>query len=224
MNMNMKRNNSGFTLVEIAIVLVIIGLLLGGVLKGQEMIENAKIKNLINDIEGVTTAFYAYRDRYKALPGDDPRAASRGWTDAVAGNGNGTLQYNNAFRAGNAGENMLAWQHLRYAGFISGDPAGTTQTTGRAHPFHSYDGYIGVANAINANFGFGMRGNLVCVSNVPGKAAEAVDSNFDDGIPNTGSVRARTGGINTEPGNAGTAAASYLDDSTTFYTICKPVG
>jgi prepilin-type N-terminal cleavage/methylation domain-containing protein len=225
MNMNMKRNNAGFTLVEIAIVLVIIGLLLGGVLKGQEMIQNAKIKNLINDINGISTAFQGYRDRYKALPGDDARAASRGWTDAVAGNGGGTLQNNNAFLAGNTGENMLAWQHLRYAGFISGDPAGTTQTTGgRSHPRHAYDGYIGVANSSSANFAFGMRGNVVCVSNVPGKAAEAVDSEFDDGIPNTGNVRARTGNINTEPGNAGTAAASYLDDSTSFYTLCKLIG
>lgn len=223
MSMKIKRNQAGFTLVEIAIVLVIIGLLLGGVLKGQEMIENAKIKNLINDINGVSTAFQAYRDRYKVLPGDDPRAATRGWTSAVAGNGGGTLQNNNAFRAGNNGENMLLWQHLRYAGFISGDPSGTTQNDGRAHPFHAYDGYIGVSNSANANFGFGMRGNIICLSNVPGKAAEAVDSNLDDGIPNTGSVRARTGNINTEPGNVGSAAASYTDNATTFYTICKPV-
>ena len=62
------------------------------------------------------------------------------------------------------------------------------------------------------------------MSNVPGKAAEAVDSNFDDGVPNTGSVRARTGNINTEPGNAASAATSYVDDSTTFYTVCKPIG
>ena len=43
----MKRNQSGFTLIEIAIVLVIIGLLLGGVLKGQELINSAKVKNLV---------------------------------------------------------------------------------------------------------------------------------------------------------------------------------
>ena len=94
--MNDFRKNAGFTLVEIAIVLVIIGLLLGGVLKGQEMIENARIKNLINDIDGVSAAIYAYQDRYKSLPGDDKLAsnAGRGWTNAVAGDGNGRLADN----------------------------------------------------------------------------------------------------------------------------------
>src|SRR5258706_14251471 len=89
----MKANNkglseSGFTLVEIAIVLVIIGLLLGGVLKGQEMITQAKIKNVINDFNGVTAAVNSYQDRYRALPGDDLSAAGR-WAGAQAGSGNG---------------------------------------------------------------------------------------------------------------------------------------
>ena len=68
----MKNNQKGFTLVEIAIVLVIIGLLLGGILKGQEMIIQAKIKNAITDFSGVSAAYYGYQDRYRALPGDDP--------------------------------------------------------------------------------------------------------------------------------------------------------
>jgi len=55
---------SGFTLVEIAIVLVIIGLLLGGILKGQEMITQAKIKNVVNDFNGITVAVTSYQNRY----------------------------------------------------------------------------------------------------------------------------------------------------------------
>src|SRR2546427_3191718 len=77
-----NRKNSteaGFTLVEIAIVLVIIGLLLGGILKGQEMITQARIKNAINDFNGVTVAVTSYQDRYRFLPGDDPGASAR-WT------------------------------------------------------------------------------------------------------------------------------------------------
>src|SRR5262245_2481649 len=88
-----KQAESGFTLVEIAIVLVIIGLLLGGILKGQEMITQAKIKNLINDFNGVTVAVTSYQDRYRALPGDDQNATTR-WTVQAPGdgNGNGTVE------------------------------------------------------------------------------------------------------------------------------------
>ena len=66
----MKSQQSGFTLVEIAIVLVIIGLLLGGILKGQELINTAKVKNLANDFRTIPTYIYAYQDKFKALPGD----------------------------------------------------------------------------------------------------------------------------------------------------------
>src|SRR5260221_8887750 len=72
--MNSVRKSQGFTLVEIAIVLVIIGLLLGGILKGQEMITQAKIKNVIADFSGISAAYHGYVDRYKKIPGDDPCA------------------------------------------------------------------------------------------------------------------------------------------------------
>src|SRR5690349_20631839 len=89
-----SRNSAeaGFTLVEIAIVLVIIGLLIGGILKGQEMITQAKIKNLINDFNGITVAVTSYQDRYRALPGDDQNATTR-WTtqNPASGNGNGII-------------------------------------------------------------------------------------------------------------------------------------
>ncbi len=67
----MKTRQSGFTLVEIAIVLVIIGLLLGGILKGQELINSAKVKNLANDFRIIPTYIYGYQDKYKSIPGDD---------------------------------------------------------------------------------------------------------------------------------------------------------
>src|SRR5207247_5841261 len=90
---NRKRSTEmGFTLVEIAIVLVIIGLLLGGILKGQEMITQAKIKNVINDFNGITVAITSYQDRYRALPGDDKNATTRWTTQAPAsGDGNGVI-------------------------------------------------------------------------------------------------------------------------------------
>src|SRR5260221_807798 len=122
MGVVMKANNkslteSGFTLVEIAIVLVIIGLLLGGILKGQEMITKAKIKNIINDFNGVTAAVNTYQDRYRALPGDDLTAATR-WSSqsAVSGTGDGKINntYNNppAATLDNTMESNLFWWHL----------------------------------------------------------------------------------------------------------------
>jgi len=216
----MKRQ-TGFTLVEIAIVLVIIGLLLGGVLKGQELIENAKIKSLRNDFNGISAAFYAYQDRYGALPGDDNLAdnTNRGWVDSAAGSGNGELANNNAFDAGNS-ENQFFWQHLRYSGLISGNPAGTTNNAGgRSNPTHAYNGKLGVSNT-TAAWGLGLPGHIVCAGSVPGKAAQSVDAAFDDGRPNSGQVRAIAGVDNTEPAGT-TAATAYLDDGSSFYTICK---
>src|SRR5512145_2640915 len=100
----------GFTLVEIAIVLVIIGLLLGGILKGQEMITQAKIKNVIADMTGVSAAMYGYQDRYRALPGDDANATR--WAGANPGNGNGIIE--GVYLAVN-GESAEFWGHLRSA-------------------------------------------------------------------------------------------------------------
>lgn len=219
--MNMKQRNAGFTLIEIAIVLVIIGLLLGGVLKGQEMIENAKIQSLRNDMDGVITAYYAYQNRYRALPGDDPKGdnAGRGWADGVAGGGNGAVANANAFDAGN-NENQLLWQHLRYSGLISGNPAGTANNTGgRANPLHGYNGKLGISNT-TAAWGLGLTGNILCAGSVPGKAAEAIDAALDDGLANTGTVRAIAGTNNAEPAGT-TAATTYVDDGNTLYTVCR---
>ena len=83
----MKRQ-SGFTLVEIAIVLVVIGLLLGGVLKGQELVLNSQIRNAISEYNNVASALFAYQDRYRQLPGDDDTAAARWGATATDGDGN----------------------------------------------------------------------------------------------------------------------------------------
>ena len=88
------RRQRGFTLVEIAIVLVIVGLLLAGVLKGQELIENSKIKSIAKDMDSMVAAVQSYRDRYQGLPGDSATATTHtqyGWggTAFTAGNNDG---------------------------------------------------------------------------------------------------------------------------------------
>ena len=63
----MRQQQKGFTLVEIAIVLVIIGLLLGGILKGQELINSARVRNLADSTTGIQAAYFGFIDRYRRL-------------------------------------------------------------------------------------------------------------------------------------------------------------
>src|SRR3954468_18925373 len=118
----MKSQQSGFTLVEIAFVLVIIGLLLGGILKGQELINSAKVKNLANDFRVIPTYIYAYQDKFKTLPGDDCQVGTHVGTPAVdfspcGTHGNGVIDGNwNA----TSGESFDFWQHVRLANLAAG--------------------------------------------------------------------------------------------------------
>ena len=212
------RNQAGFTLVEIAIVLVIIGLLLGGVLKGQELIDNSKAKNAIKDLDGVAAAYYSYIDRFRQIPGDDGpvgtvQARGSAWTTVTAGNANGVLAVasNQAFTVN--GESLPFWQHLKAAGFINGDPS---ETTTAILPRNAFGGLIGVTNiGITGS----PPGNKVCMSLVPGKIARAIDAQLDDGLPQLGTIRATGGtGAGTYTPGAPTGTV-YTDDNQ--YTICR---
>jgi prepilin-type N-terminal cleavage/methylation domain-containing protein len=215
-----KSKAQGFTLVEIAIVLVIIGLLLGGILKGQEMITQAKIKNSIADFSGISAAYYGYQDRYRAIPGDDPNAATR-WTTpaaATAGNGNGIVAgtYNNAGAVCTAAtESCSWWDHLRRAGFVAGN--------GVLQPSNAFAGQIGVQTgdgaAVPAAVLGGFSGLIVCSANIPDKVAIAMDTQMDDGLPGSGTVR---GWTQTTPNQTvQAAAASYAETGTNVYGICR---
>jgi len=194
---------SGFTLVEIAIVLVIIGLLLGGVLKGQEMITNAKIKNLIADMEGVGAAYNSYVDRYKAIPGDDAAASTR-FTGAVNGGGNGAITgvYTAVAAPAVAAESNNFWQHVRMAGLMSGSATAAAALP----PNNAVGGLLGIQSQVSAAGGstYGMTGPVVCAGSVPWKIAQAVDIAIDDGNSATGMVRAGVAGA----ANLATAAAT----------------
>jgi prepilin-type N-terminal cleavage/methylation domain-containing protein len=224
----MHTTQKGFTLVEIAIVLVIIGLLLGGILKGQEMITQAKIKNVIADMSGVSAAMYGYQDRYRALPGDD-KAANPRWSSADAGDGDGIIE-GTYLSTTATDESVNFWHHLRLAGFVSG--------TGTEQPFNAVSGRMGVqtgdgtANtpgavlataadpgppAVAAVPGFGSL--MMCSANLPDKIAISVDAQMDDGVGRTGSVR---GFKQTAPNDPVSATAqAYTEDGVSTYVVCR---
>jgi prepilin-type N-terminal cleavage/methylation domain-containing protein len=222
-----KSTEAGFTLVEIAIVLVIIGLLLGGILKGQEMITQAKIKNIINDFNGVTVAVTSYQDRYRAIPGDDQNATTRWTTQAPAsGNGNGIIAglYNANDTTGTGGappaaaESNLFWQHLRIAGFVPGLTTGTGSGT---PPPNAAGGIIGVESGVVGTSGLGFTSTIICFSNLPEKIASAVDGQADDGKPGSGQVRAQKQSAPNEATLTAPNVTAYVETGVNQYLLCK---
>jgi prepilin-type N-terminal cleavage/methylation domain-containing protein len=211
----MKTNQKGFTLVEIAIVLVIIGLLLGGILKGQEMITQAKIKNVIADFSGVSAAYYGYQDRYRAIPGDD--AGATRWAGSTAGNGNGTVggKYNSVTAND---ESRLWWDHLRRAGFVAG--------TGQQQPLNAVVGMLGVETgdgaATPASALGGFTSLIICSANLPDKIAIAIDSQMDDGQPGAGTMRAQLQ-TTSNPDIVSGAASAYAETGTNVYVACRQI-
>lgn len=213
--MKSYKRQAGFTLVEIAIVLVIIGLLLGAILKGQELIDSSRTKNAINEVSSIKAAHYSYIDRYKRLPGDDTPVTGRGgtWATAANGNGNGVINATAADTFTGNNEVSTYFRQLRAAGFLTGNPA---DTGANALPRNAFGGLTGVVYA-------NVQGNpqpvlAVCQGNVPGKAAVAMDTQSDDGRPNGGTVRATQGANNAAPAGA---AGAYNEGQ--VYTVCTAI-
>ena len=181
------KDNSGFTLVEIAIVLVIIGLLIGGVLKGQEMIENAKIKRVMKNGDELRAAIFTYQDRFGYLPGDDPLATTHLPGVALITNGNGNGQVA-------AAEDEDLFAHLSGSGLITGSPAGYIGPPIR-FPSHPFGGtYFVQYSAVP-----GRASNWIFYNTVPVDVALAIDTSLDDGVRTTGSIRASADYTTTAP-------------------------
>ncbi|MEO5692294.1 MAG: prepilin-type N-terminal cleavage/methylation domain-containing protein [Usitatibacter sp.] len=225
----MKSQQSGFTLVEIAIVLVIIGLLLGGILKGQELINSAKVKNIANDFRVIPTYIYAYQDKFKSLPGDDATVTSHvpGATAATGGTlGNGVIEgsWNDA---SGTSEAFLFWQHVRLANLAAG-PTDPTDATYR--PVNAVGGNFGISSnsAATATIA-GMTGTYqVCSKGILGKFALQLDVQMDDGQPCSGSMRAipdvgastAVGATASKTAAAPASCTGAVMDPDVPYTVC----
>ena len=181
----MTKNQKGFTLVEIAIVLVIIGLIIGSILKGQELVKSAKVKRVWKQSEEIRAAVYGYQDRYKNLPGDDSLAATH--VGGVNGDGNGIIE-----SGGATNESMHMFDQLEAAGFIAGSFNGTqygTHALGGSYYINYYDG---TGNPTKAD-------HWVAFATIPGEIAEFIDTTYDDGSWNTGGVQTSADYNTTSP-------------------------
>lgn len=185
-----QRKQSGFTLVEIAIVLVIIGLLMGGVLKGQELITNAKVRSMASGSDGVKAAYYAFMDRYRAIPGDWDATGANDANEAIptasgtcSGNNNGSIDISYI-------ESSCAWNQLSAAGFITGAYTNTAgQFTTANAPTNPFGGFFVLGNNPYFTGVATTRLNLLMGGNTSVAIAAELDRKMDDGLPNTGSIR-----------------------------------
>jgi prepilin-type N-terminal cleavage/methylation domain-containing protein len=240
------RKEKGFTLVEIAIVLVVIGLLLGGILKGQQLINSARVRNLADQNSGVQAAYYGFIDRFRNLPGDmtptnactavgkavDKGGACATPANAPGGNGNGLID--------TIAEAGSAWPHLSGAGFLngtfSGQSAGTTLLTAATYktgvslgavPANAFQGPIMLSHS--TDYVQGAQNSRATVSrlafsfggNIPVPILRDLDQKLDDGTAGSGVV---VSAAEAASGTAGTfgAVSDYTKGSDDCLNTANP--
>lgn len=199
------RRQGGFTLVEIAIVLMIVGLLIGGILRGQELIQSARVRNIIDQKSAVQTAYIGFLDRYRMLPGD-LTATQIGIVGnnavAAATGGNGTIEI---------ADSIAFFQNLTAAGFLSCSAcmsvtaanAGAAATINNS-PVNVYGAFLRVGNEGSNAAGLNTwydpaapvltRLVLYTGDTIPSQLLAEVDRKADDAAPGTGQLRFAAGG------------------------------
>ncbi len=219
--MNLQKSR-GFTLVELSIVILIIGLLAAGILAGQSLIEAGKTRAVITEIEAHFESVKIFREKYFDWPGDITNATDLFPTDAVVANGNGNerVEWDSDAATTDAQEGSQAWYHLQVAqmlqtGGLTG--VGGVAVVGRNVPgskipsagyFLDYDTTL-MQNYLGFGSGDGggvsgdpddSRAEEVASGAGPNdqgiitpKMAYEIDNKVDDGIPNFGKVRGSKG-------------------------------
>ena len=173
--------------------MVIVGLLLGTVLKGQELIGAARVRNVAVLLDGSRLAYLAFMDRYRALPGDMPTAVAN---SQIPGNPGGCT---GGTACGNGriddDEIYVVWAHLSYAGFIIGTYNGTindTAPTPANNPSNPMSGYVHIVHDTrydDPNPAHPALLNVKTGGGLPVTLLAELDRKIDDGLPLTGYFR-----------------------------------
>jgi prepilin-type N-terminal cleavage/methylation domain-containing protein len=245
-----KIGRAGFTLIELSIVLIIVGLIIGGVLVGRDLISAAETRAGIAQIESLNIAINTFRGKYNCLPGDCLNAQDYGFTFETSGtgmwgNGDGRIDYHTFDSDGNEYfESALALIHLTQAGFltgIKGNADGTvlnlkfnavnTYCGGMANVTITFIGAVGFNN-LNAGHYILITGPVgSCMTVLPPARAYAIDNKMDDGLPRTGRVLATgdndNGSTQVEPvlSNGGSAGSTspfcFTNGTPNMYNIAE---
>ena len=168
----LRNNQKGFTLVEIAIVMVIIGLLIGGILKGQEMINNAKVKRVVKQADEMRAAVMTFYDKYGQYPGDENSPLFPPGTDTTTGNNNGQI----------AGAEINAvMSDLALANLISGTYNATTPLPSNAFGGTTSVAWVDPPGPVVAK-------HFIVYTVLPPEVCQEIDVKYDDGVYTTGSI------------------------------------
>ena len=231
----------GFTLVEMSIVLVIIGLIIGGILKGQEVIASARQKAMINQVNAVRAATNTYFDRYRALPGDDPTSATVIDANVTSGNGDGVVGVATGNSTANilaitrtAQENYMFFNGLVASGLLNGGqvtsgtssagfgitalPAAPVTGSGLTMAYGTHDGAGTATYNKTAHWLIMQKGVGTPSPAISPRTLQNIDAGIDDGLPDQGGVRGDDVGA-TGCNTTGPLARYSVSDNTSCYPL-----
>ncbi len=194
-----KRNSEGFSLVELAIVLIVIGLIVGGILKGQDLIESARMKSILSQVNDYRVATHTFMDKYDALPGDFDRAQDALEPGLKNGKNNGIIDGPGLDAASEA---YQYWCHLTTANLIPSpgkSVEGGTAHFGQGLPKSKMGGGFTICHQPQPD----MPGHWLLLGKERGEAGDgalltpiqaySLLKKADDPHPGQGHIRARDG-------------------------------
>lgn len=213
----------GFTLLEIVILMLIVGFLLAGVLKGQELITSARVKRLAGQLDEIRASYLGFQDRYKALPGDYAEASlylNCGGGTCLHGNGDSRIRDNETpVNGSQVHEDLLVWTHLASSGFLKGDyrmADGESLPNDGNAPKNPYAIYLQIVfdGVYGMNSGGNPRHNLKTGGQIPVNVLMELDRKVDDGKPYKGGIQFSTyqGNGLTSPVEGGPTACTTAID------------